>query len=85
MATIRQSFDLGKQLRLAVLSSTPHKLASAFLQQEGQFYDREPFDRLARDASSAYRSYSPALSDEFERRLNRGLELHERPRVTFNP
>src|SRR5438105_183633 len=48
MPTLRQTLSLSEQLALAIRCQTPVRLASTFASLEGQFYDRTPFDNLAR-------------------------------------
>jgi hypothetical protein len=56
---------------------TPIQLAHTFAAFEGQFYDRLPFDALARQVRALY---APDDADLFRRRLDRRLrDRHSAP------
>jgi hypothetical protein len=77
MPTLRQTLSLSEQLALAVRCQTPVSLASTFASLEGQFYDRAPFDNLARQVHALY---EPADADLFRSRLDRRLrDRHSAP------
>ena len=77
MPTLRQTLSLSEQLALAVRCQTPVRLASTFASLEGQFYDRAPFDNLARQVHALY---EPADADLFRSRLDRRLrDRHSAP------
>ena len=77
MPTLRQTLSLSEQLSLAVRCQTPVRLASMFASLEGQFYDRTPFDDLARQVHALYR---PSDADVFRTRLDRRLrDRHSAP------
>jgi hypothetical protein len=48
MPTFRETLSTTEQLAVAVRQHTPVRLAHTFASLEGQFYDRTPFDQLAR-------------------------------------
>jgi len=73
MPTLRQTLSLDDQLALAVRCQTPVRLALTFASLEGQFYDRAPFDNLARQVHALY---EPTDADVFRTRLDR--RLHDR-------
>ena len=73
MPTLRQTLSLAEQLALAVRCQTPVRLALTFASLEGQFYDRIPFDNLARQVHALY---EPTDADVFRTRLDR--RLHDR-------
>ena len=77
MPTLRQTLSLSEQLALAVRCQTPVRLASTFASLEGQFYDRTPFDNLARQVHALY---EPTDGDVFRTRLDRRLrDRHSAP------
>ncbi|MDQ6673467.1 MAG: hypothetical protein M3069_22440 [Chloroflexota bacterium] len=77
MPTLRQTLSLSEQLALAVRCQTPVRLASTFASLEGQFYDRAPFDNLARQVHALY---EPTEADVFHTRLDRRLrDRHSAP------
>jgi len=77
MPTLRQTLSLSEQLALAVRCKTPVRLASTFASLEGQFYDRTPFDNLARQVHALY---EPTDADVFRTRLDRRLrDRHSAP------
>ena len=77
MPTLRQTLSLSEQLALAVRCQTPVRLASTFASLEGQFYDRTPFDDLARQVRALY---APDDADLFRARLDRRLrDRHSAP------
>ena len=77
MPTLRQTLSLSEQLALAVRCQTPVRLASTFASLEGQFYDRAPFDNLARQVHALY---EPTDADVFRTRLDRRLrDRHSAP------
>jgi len=65
------------QLACAVRQHTPIQLAHTFAAFEGQFYDRQPFDDMARQVRALY---APADGDLFRIRLDRRLrDRHSAP------
>ena len=70
MPTLRQTLSLPDQLALAIRCQTPVRMASTFASLEGQFYDRAPFDTLARQVHALY---EPTDADVFRTRLDRRL------------
>lgn len=77
MPTLRQTLTLSEQLALAIRCQTPVRLALTFASLEGQFYDRSPFDNLARQVHALYDSTD---ADEFRTRLDRRLrDRHSAP------
>ena len=77
MPTLRQTLSLSEQLAIAVRCQTPVRLASTFASLEGQFYDRTPFDNLARQVHALY---EPTDADVFRTRLDRRLrDRHSAP------
>ena len=77
MPTLRQTLSLSEQLALAVRCQTPVSLAMTFASLEGQFYDRTPFDNLARQVHALYESSD---ADVFRTRLDRRLrDRHSAP------
>ncbi len=73
MPTLRETLSTTEQLAVAVRQQTPVRLAHTFASFEGQFYDRTPFDDLARHVHALY---EPADADIFRTRLDR--RLHDR-------
>ncbi len=73
MPTLRETLSTNEQLAVAVRQHTPVRLAQTFASFEGQFYDRTPFDDLARHVQALY---DPADADIFRTRLDR--RLHDR-------
>jgi len=77
MPTFRQALSLSEQLALAIRCQTPVRLALTFASLEGQFYDRTPFDNLARQVHALY---EPTDADVFRTRLDRRLrDRHSAP------
>ena len=77
MPTFRQALSLSEQLALAVRYQTPVRMALTFASLEGQFYDRTPFDNLARQVHALY---EPTDADVFRTRLDRRLrDRHSAP------
>jgi len=77
MPTFRESLSTHDQLVIAVRQQTPVRLAQMFASFEGQFYDRTPFDNLARHVHTLY---EPADADLFRSRLDRRLrDRHSAP------
>jgi len=77
MPTLRQTLSLSEQLAFAVRCQTPVGLAMTFASLEGQFYDRTPFDNLARQVHALY---EPSDADVFRTRLDRRLrDRHSAP------
>ena len=70
MPTLRETLSTHEQLAIAVRQQTPVRLAQTFASFEGQFYDRTPFDNLARHVHALY---EPADADTFRTRLDRRL------------
>ena len=77
MPTLRETLSISEQLACAIRQHTPIQLASTFAAFEGQFYDRQPFDDLARQVHALY---APEDADLFRRRLDRRLrDRHSAP------
>ena len=77
MPTFRETLSTTEQLAVAVRQYTPVRLARTFASLEGQFYDRTPFDQLARRVHALY---EPADADIFRDRLDRRLrDRHSAP------
>ena len=77
MPTFRETLSTTEQLAVAVRQHTPVRLAQTFASLEGQFYDRTPFDQLARRVHALY---EPADADIFRARLDRRLrDRHSAP------
>ena len=77
MPTLRETLSVAEQLAFAVRQHTPIQLAHTFAAFEGQFYDRQPFDDLARQVHALY---APTDADLFRRRLDRRLrDRHSAP------
>jgi hypothetical protein len=70
MPSLRESLSLSQQLACAIRQQTPIQLAQTFAAFEGQFYDRTPFDNLARRVHALY---GPTDADIFRVRLDRRL------------
>ena len=73
MPTFRQALSLSEQLALAIRCQTPVRMAMTLASFERQFYDRSPFDNLARQVHALY---EPTDADVFRTRLDR--RLHDR-------
>ena len=77
MPTLRETLPLSEQLMLAIRRQTPVRLALTFASLEGQFYDRTPFDDLARQVHALYDSSD---ADVFRSRLDCRLrDRHSAP------
>ncbi len=77
MPTLRETLSIPEQLACAVRQHTPVQLAHTFAAFEGQFYDRVPFDDLARQVHALY---APDDAHLFRTRLDRRLrDRHSAP------
>ncbi len=76
MPTLRDSQTPARQLHLAVQTRPPAGLAQTFAAYAGQFYDRQAFDALAREARALYAVRDPEGAATFQRRLD--ARLHDR-------
>jgi hypothetical protein len=77
MPTLRETLSVSEQLARAIRQHTPVQLAHTFAAFEGQFYDRQPFDNLARQVHALY---APDDADLFRRRLDGRLrDRHSAP------
>src|SRR5207249_7459538 len=83
MPTLYEALPLERQLRLAVRTNSPARLAQAFAAHAGQFYDRAGFDRLAREAEALYEARGPAEGATFRDRLDRRLRDRAREPVAW--
>lgn len=54
MAKLFETFSLDQRLACAMRAKTPTHVARTFAAFVGQFYDREAFDRLARQVNDLY-------------------------------
>ena len=80
-------FDLlprQQQLRLAVRTKGPAHVAQTLASHAGQFYDREPFDAVARDVYALYAVDSDESASCFRRRLDRRLRERACPPVSWD-
>jgi hypothetical protein len=84
MPTLYETLPLERRLQLAVRTNSPARLARAFASQAGQFYDRDGFDRLAREAGALYEALGPAEGATFRDRLDRRLRDRDRAPVTWD-
>lgn len=84
MPTLLDSQTPSQQLRLAVRTRTPARLAQTFAAYEGQFYDRASFDALAREARALYAVQDPEEAATFQDRLDRRLCDRYRAPVTWD-
>jgi hypothetical protein len=79
-------FDLlprEQQLRLAVRTKGPARVAQTLAMCVGQCYDRAPFDAVAREVYSLYAVESDDSAGRFRRRLDRRLRERARPPVRW--
>jgi hypothetical protein len=83
MGSLYEALPLRQQLELAVRTNRPLRLARAFAQHAGQFYDRPRFDQLAREARALYAVRSPADADRFRAGLDERLSDRARPTVAW--
>ena len=81
MPTLRETLTVPEQLACAVRQHTPVQLAHTFAAFEGQFYDRLPFDDLARQVHALY---APDDADLFRTRLDRRLRDRHSAPVTWD-
>lgn len=84
MTRLYETVTLERQLALAVRTNSPARLARAFAAHAGQFYDRERFDALAREAGALYGARDPDAADAFRARLDRRLLERARPPVAWD-
>jgi len=81
MPTLRETLSISEQLACAVRQHTPIQLAYTFAAFEGQFYDRLPYDDLARQVHALY---APDDADLFRGRLDRRLRDRHSAPVAWN-
>jgi hypothetical protein len=81
MPTLRETLSVSEQLACAIRQHPPVQLAHTFAAFEGQFYDRQPFDDLARQVHALY---APEDADLFRRRLDRRLRDHHSAPVAWD-
>jgi hypothetical protein len=82
--TLLECLPLGRQLELAVRTKKPAGVARHFAAHAGQFYDRERFDRLARETRALYATTDPAAAACFQSRLDRRLRDRDREPVRWD-
>ena len=82
--TLLEALPLGRQLELAVRTKKPAGVARHFAAHAGQFYDRERFDRLAREARALYAAADPVAAACFQSGLDRRLRDRDREPVRWD-
>ena len=82
--TVLEALPLDRQLELAVRTKKPAGVARHFAAHAGQFYDRERFDRLARETRALYATADPAAAACFQSRLDRRLRDRDREPVRWD-
>ena len=73
-----------QRLRCAIERHGPARLAMTFALYSGQFYDREPFDVLAREVHALYAASSEHQAATFRARLDARLDERARERVAWD-
>lgn len=73
-----------QHLRRAIERHGPARLAQTFAAYAGQFYDREPFDLLAREVHALYAVASVHQAATFRSRLDARLDERARERVAWD-
>ncbi len=73
MPRFSEALPSTQRLALAVAVNPPASLARTFASYAGQFYDREPFDALARQVSDLYATRDADEASYFRARLDRRL------------
>jgi len=84
MAIILDLLPRQQQLRLAVVSKPPARLAETFAAYAGQFCNRADFDALAREVDALYAATSHAHAVRFRERLDARLDQHCRAPVLWD-
>ncbi len=74
-----------QQLALAVRAKGPTEIAQTLAIHAGQFYDREPFDVVAREVYALYAADSADAADRFRHRLDRRLRERDHRAVSWDP
>lgn len=85
--TVVTLFDLlprQRQLELAVRTKDPARVAQTFASYLGQFYDRAPFDAVAREVYALYAVDSDQSAARFRHRLDRHLRERFRAPVAWD-
>ncbi|HEY8743390.1 MAG TPA: hypothetical protein VIU62_09840 [Chloroflexota bacterium] len=83
MATLFDLLPRQQQLALAVRTKGPAHVAQTFASYAGQFYDRAPFDAVAREVYALYAVDSDVSASCFRHRLDRQLRERFRPAVAW--
>jgi hypothetical protein len=73
-----------QQLALAVRTKDPAQMARTLACHCGQFYNRAPFDAVARDVYALYAVDSEASARCFRHRLDQQLRERFRPAVAWD-
>lgn len=84
MATVSDRLQPRLRLALAVRTRPPGQLARTFAGLVGAFYDRAPFDALAREAHALYAVRDEAQASCFRARLDGRLRERDRPPVRWD-
>jgi hypothetical protein len=83
MPTLFDHLPRRQQLALAVRTKDPAQIAQTFAVYSGQFYDRAPFDAVAREVYALYAVESDVSANCFRHRLDRQLRERFRPAVAW--
>jgi hypothetical protein len=83
MPTLFDHLPRRQQLALAVRTKDPAQIAQTFAGYCGQFYDRAPFDAVAREVYALYAVDSDVSAATFRHRLDRQLWERCRPAVAW--
>jgi hypothetical protein len=83
MATLFDLLPRRQQLRLAVRTKGPARVARTLAMCVGQCYDRAPFDAVAREVYALYAVDSDESAGRFRQRLDRRLRERARPPVRW--
>lgn len=85
MTTLFDRLPRRQQLALAVRTKRPAQIARTLACYCGMFYDRAPFDAVARDVFALYAVDSDESAAYFRQRLDRQLRERCRPAVAWEP
>lgn len=83
MTTLFDRLPRRQQLALAVRTKGPARIAQTLASSCGQFYDRAPFDAVAREVYALYAEESDVSASCFRRRLDRQLRERFWPAVAW--
>ena len=85
MTTLLERLPRRQQLALAVRTKHPAQIAQTLACHCGMFYDRAPFDAVARDVYALYAVDSDESAACFRQRLDRQLRERWQSPIAWEP